>query len=177
LNKTKIAKRYSRSLISTFNVADIKGVIEGLQTFSKVINVNRELKLLFVSRIFSDEEKERALKTLLSHLKISQQTEKFLKNIIIQGHVSAIKEIIKALIDAYNEKLKKMTALVISPVVMERAHVERLKSALKVLTERDIDIESQIDPSLLGGFIVKVGSTVYDNSLKGQLQLLRAELT
>jgi len=66
---------------------------------------------------------------------------------------------------------------VVSPVTLEKNYINRLKSSLKALTRRDIDIESRIDTSLLGGFIVKVGSTVYDSSLKGQLRLLRAALT
>ena len=45
------------------------------------------------------------------------------------------------------------------------------------MTKRDVDIDSKIDPALLGGFIVKIGSTIYDSSLKGQLRLLRTELT
>lgn len=177
MNKAQIAKKYSRSLINTIEVQDIPKVIEELITFSKLIEANRKLKLLFAGQIFSEEEQNRALKELLSYLKISPQSEKLLKLIIIQKHLSAIKEIIKASINLYNEKLKKTTAVVISSVTLEKNYINRLESALKALTRRDIDIESHIDPSLLGGFIVKVGSTVYDSSLKGQLRLLRAELT
>jgi F-type H+-transporting ATPase subunit delta len=159
-----------------FDIADIEGIIEGLQLFSKVVDSSRELRLLFTSNIFSDEEKSLALKTLLSYLGVSEQTEKFLKLIIMQNHVNAIKEIIKASTIVYNERLKKVRALVISPVTLEKNHIENLKSTLSTLTNRSVEIDSQIDPSLLGGFIVKVGSTVYDSSLKGQFRLLRAEL-
>jgi ATP synthase F1 delta subunit len=177
MNKTQIAKRYSRTLISTFDISAIPGILEGLQIFSKLIDANKKLRLLFISGIFLEDEKDRALKTLLSYLKVSKQTERFLKLIIMQGHLSAIKEIIKASIAAYNEKLKRETAMVISPLTLEKKHIERLKNALRAITQKEINIESQVDPSLLGGFIVKVGSTVYDSSLKGQLQLLRTELT
>ncbi|MCK5512818.1 MAG: ATP synthase F1 subunit delta [Thermodesulfovibrionia bacterium] len=177
MNKSQIAKKLSRSLINTFDISDINGVLEGLHIFSKVINSSRELKLLFSSRIFTDNEKAQALKILTSHLKISRQSEKFLKLIIMHGYLSAMKEIIKASTDAYNEKLKKATALVISPVALEQNHIKRLKKTLRELTKRDVDIDSKIDPALLGGFIVKIGSTIYDSSLKGQLRLLRTELT
>jgi len=176
LNKSQVAKKYSRALINTFEVADIPEILKGLHTFSRLIDSDRKLKLVFASRIFSDDEKDRALKSLLSHLKASQQAEKFLRLIIMQGHLPAIKEIIKASISAYNEKLKRQTALVISAVTLEKDYTERLKKALMTMTKKDIDIENRIDPSLLGGFVVKVGSTVYDSSLKGQFRLLRAEL-
>lgn len=177
MKKSQIAKRYSRTLISTFNIEDIPGIIDGLQTFSKLIDANKKLKVLFISGIFLEDEKDRALKTVLSYIKVPLQTERFLRLVIMQGHLFAIKEIIKASIAAYNEKLKKEIAIVISPFTLERSYVERLKNVLKAMRQREVEIESQIDPSLIGGFIVKVGSTVYDNSLRGQLQLLRAELT
>jgi F0F1-type ATP synthase delta subunit len=47
---------------------------------------------------------------------------------------------------------------------------------LKNLIDRDVDIENEVDPSLLGGFVVRVGSTIYDSSVKGQLRLLKSEL-
>ncbi len=53
---------------------------------------------------------------------------------------------------------------------------ERLKASLKKMIEKDVDIEYVLDPSLLGGVLVKVGSTMYDSSVKGQLRLLKDEL-
>jgi ATP synthase F1 delta subunit len=176
LNKNQIAKRYSKLLINTVNISDIPQTIEELKVFARVILLNRKFKILFESPIFSEEEKEEALKELLSYLKASQQTEKFLKILILRRHLFAINEVIAASIAAYNEKLKRMTAMVISSIALEQAYLDRLKNALKNITKRDIDIENQVDPSLLGGFVVKIGSTIYDNSLRGQLRLLRAEL-
>jgi ATP synthase F1 delta subunit len=176
LNKNQVAKKYSRALMSSVDISEIPGVVEELKAFSGLLEFNRQLKLLFAGQIFSEEEKGRAYGTLLPLLKLSAQTEKFLKLIILQGHLSAIKEIIIASINAYDERQKKATAVVISPVTIDKSYADRLKAALKKLTKREIEIESEVDPSLLGGFIVKVGSTIYDSSIKGQLRLLKAEL-
>ncbi len=176
MNKGQIAKKYSRLLMETVDVSDIPHIIEELKVFSKLITANRTLKILFESPIFLEDEKDKALKNLLSRLNVSPQTDKFLRMLMLHGHLFAINEVIVASIAAYNEKLKKMTALVISSITLERSYIDRLKNALKELTKRDIDIENQVDPSLLGGFVVKVGSTIYDNSLKGQLRLLQTEL-
>ncbi len=176
MNKNQIAKKYSRSLINTRETADIPGVLEALHIFSRLMDANKKLRILFASQLFTDDEKGKALESVISQLKITAQGKKFLRLIIMQGHMPAIKEIIKASVDAYNEKLKKQTAVVISTVTLEEGYISRLKNALKVMTQKDIEIESEIDPSLLGGFIVKVGSTVYDSSLKGQFRLLKADL-
>ena len=94
-----------------------------------------------------------------------------------RGSLPGLKDTIKSLLVLYEEKIRKVTAEVTAPVALDEKFISRLKTALTSLTDRNVEIESRQDPSLIGGFIVKVGSTVYDSSLKGQLQLLRAELT
>lgn len=63
-----------------------------------------------------------------------------------------------------------------TPVEVTRDYEDRLKAALKKLIDRDVDVEYVLDPSLLGGVLVKVGSTMYDSSIRGQLRLLKDEL-
>jgi ATP synthase F1 delta subunit len=176
LNKNQIAKKYSRAIINSIKLKDLPKVIEEFKAFSRLIDANRQLRLLFAGQIFSETEKEKGFSALAPRLKFNPGTEKFLKLIIIQGHLAALKEIIAASIDIYNDKQKKATAVVVSPVVLGKKYTERLKAALNQMTDRDVTIENEIDESLLGGFIVKVGSTIYDSSVKGQLRLLRAEL-
>jgi ATP synthase F1 delta subunit len=176
MNKKQIARKYSKVLLSTVEVARIPNVIENFKAFSKLFDTDKRLKVLFISQTFSEGEKSSVLKSLLSRLDTTPESEKLLRLIIMQGHLPAMKEIIQASLAAYNEKLKKMTALVISPVPLDTKHVERLKESIKNFTQREIEIENQIDPSLLGGFIVKAGSTIFDSSLKGQLRLLKTEL-
>jgi ATP synthase F1 delta subunit len=176
LNKNQIAKKYSKALLGRIEISSIPSVIEELKAFSKLIDTNRKLKLLFTGQIFSEDEKNKALSAILPGLKFLSDTEKFLKLLVEQGHLAAIKEVIAATINAYNEMQKKATAVVISSVNLDKNYSERLRNVLKAMTHREIEIESHVDPSLLGGFIVKVGSTIYDSSLRGQLRLLRAEL-
>ncbi len=176
MNKNQIAKKYSRAIINSVDIAEVPKVIEEFKAFLKLIGKNRQLKLLFAGQIFSEREKEKGFQALAPKLKFNPNTEKFLKIMIVQGHLSAIKEIIAASIEIYNDRQKKATAVVVSSVALDNKYTERLKAALKQMTDRDITIENEIDESLLGGFIVKVGSTIYDSSVKGQLRLLKAEL-
>lgn len=177
MNKAQTAKKFSKALVRTVEASAVPKVIDELTLFLKLLDADRDIRIFFVSQIFSDDEKLKALKDVLSHINASDGTIKFLNLIVSQGVLSALKEIIKASIALYEEKISKVTAQVTAPVALDDSHLNRLKSALASITSRDVDIESEIDPSLIGGFIVKVGSTVYDSSIKGQLQLLKAELT
>lgn len=177
MKKYQIARRCSRALFSMVDISQAPKVIEEITAFSLILDRDRKLKLLFATELFSEEERNRALEELLTHLRVLPETKKFLTFIISQGHLKLIKEIIKISVEIYNEKLKKVKALVISPIPLRENYIERLRTALRVLTQRDVEIEMELDKSLIGGFTVKVGSTIYDSSLKYQLGLLRAELT
>ncbi len=176
MNKNQIAKKYSRAILNTVKFSDIPVLIGELKAFSSLIDDNRQLKLLFAGQIFTDEEKAKAFSSVKPSLKFNAGTEKFLNLIITRGELSAMKEIIAYTINVYNEKQKKATAVVISPVSLGKGYADRLKAALKNMIDRDVDIENEVDPSLLGGFVVRVGSTIYDSSVKGQLRLLKSEL-
>lgn len=177
MTKSLIAKKYAGVLINTINISDVPSVIEELKAFSRLIDSDRRLKLLFISQIFSEDEKSRALNEILSYMKAKEGTMKLLNLIITQGSLHAIKEIIRSAIVLHQERMNRITAEIVVPVPLKENYTNRLRSAIMSLTNRDVKIESRLDPSLIGGFIVKVGSTIYDSSLKGQLMLLRAELT
>lgn len=176
MNKNQIAKKYSRAVINSVTLSDVPAVIDEFKAFSRVMDKERKLKLLFAGKIFTEAEKVKAYEALYPVLKFNLNTHKFLKQIIIAGHLTAMKEIISATIDAYNERQKKATAVVHSSVALDEKFTQRLKASLKTMTGREITIENHVDESLLGGFIVKVGSTIFDSSVKGQLRLLKAEL-
>jgi F0F1-type ATP synthase delta subunit len=61
-------------------------------------------------------------------------------------------------------------------VQLSKEYEAQLAGSLRQVTGRDIDLEFVIDPSLLGGVRIKVGSTMYDSSIKGQLGLLKDKL-
>ncbi len=175
--KSQIAKRYGKVLINTVDISEVPSIIEELKAFSKLIDSDRRLRLLFISQIFSEEEKKTALSEVLSYMKAKDETKKFLTLIITQGCLHAINEIIGSALNLYQDRMNRITAEIVAPVPLNESYINRLKSALGFLTNREVEVESRLDPSLIGGFIVKVGSTIYDSSLKGQLMLLRAELT
>jgi len=174
---SQTSRRQARFLINTVDISKVPVVIDELKEFSRVIDSSKELKRLFLSPVFSDEEKERALDGLLSYMKAKEETKRFLNLLVKQGGISVIKDTINLVIDLYHERVNRISARILSAVPLNAEHVNRFKETLRSLTQREVEIETEIDPSIIGGFIVKTGSTIYDSSLKGQLMLLRRELT
>jgi ATP synthase F1 delta subunit len=111
-----------------------------------------------------------------ARLSLSEKTVKFVVHLTQIRVIAALSEVIKAATVIYLEKKQRAKATVLTPVEISAKSADRLKVSLKKLIGKDVDMEFVMEPSLLGGILVKVGSTMYDSSIKGQLRLLKDEL-
>lgn len=175
-NTEKNAKRYAKALFNKIELDRIENAVKRLKDISELIKNNKEIQAAFVSPLFTREEKGNVVDVISNSMDLSEEMRKYLHFISIKGAAGLLDEIVKHATAIYHEKKKKARATVITPIAFTDEFGERLRAALRKITSRDVDIEYTHDPSLLGGFVVKVGSTMYDGSLKGQLRLLKDEL-
>jgi len=176
LKPAKEAKKYAKTLI---NVVGIDGAPQALTELAAVGNLmskNRDFKSLLVSPVFSQPDREKALKQIAGKIMLSEKVVRFVMHLTELRMVGALSEIVRIATAIYLEKKRRAKAVVLTSIEISKDYEERLKRSLNKLTDRDVDIEFVMEPALLGGIIVKVGSTMYDTSIKGQLRLLRDEL-
>jgi ATP synthase F1 delta subunit len=172
----KEAKKYAKTLMSIVGIEDAPKALAELAVMDNLMAKSREFRSLLVSPGFSRAEKETGLKQVAAKFGTSEKMIKFVMHLTEVGVVAALSDIIKKATAIYLEKKKRARAVVMTPVEVSKEYDERLKASLKKLIDRDVDLEYVMDPSLLGGVLVKVGSTMYDSSIKGQLRLLKDEL-
>lgn len=173
----KEAKRYAKTLLNTVSIEDAPRAINELNTVNSLMLRSKEFKTLLVSPQFTSEERERAIRDIVGRIKLSEDIIRFITHLSELRLILVLPEIIRIAINLYLEKKKKAKAVVMTPIEISKDYETRLKASLKRLTDKDVDMDYVMDPSLLGGVIIKVGSTMYDTSIKGQLRLLRTELT
>lgn len=169
-------KKYAKMLLNTTGTEAVPGAINQLSTVNELLSESREFRGLFENPVFSTEEKARILRQLSDRLNLSEDIVRLILRLSEDRIISALPELINAATAIYLEKKKRAKAVVMTSIDTKGRHNARLASSLKQLTGRDIDIEYVIDPSLLGGVLIKVGSTMYDGSIKGQVRLLKDEL-
>ena len=172
----KQAKRYAKMFINVVGMDGALQAISELTAIEHLMNRSGEVRSLLLNPGFSQSEREGAIRKIAEKAKLSGNVVKFVIYLTENRVVAALSEIVKNATAIYLEKKKQAKAVVFTPVVVSKSHEERLKAALKKQLDRDVDIDYVIDPSLLGGILVKVGSTMYDSSIKGQLRLLKDEL-
>lgn len=174
--QASLINRAARAFMNTVDIDRVPNCLKELTSVSDFLLKNKDLKGFFVNPLFSDDERGKVLNLLKDRMNLSDETVKFLRFVLEEKAISGLPEIIKKITSLYLDKKRKAKATVITPVSLDRRYDERLKVSLKRLTGRDVDIDYLVDPSLLGGVVIKVGSTMYDSSIRGQLRLLRDNL-
>jgi F-type H+-transporting ATPase subunit delta len=162
-----------------FNAVGIEavpGALGELSSLQGLTEKSREFRGLLENPRFTREEREKVMKHFSGVAGLSANTVQFILYLAEHSAIAALPDLIHIVNTMYLERKKKAKAVVMTPVDTHKNYEETLKSSLKQITGRDVDIEYVVDPSLLGGVLVKVGSTMYDSSIKGQLRLLRDDL-
>ena len=176
MKQIREAKRYANALLRKAGIENAPQVIAELDAVNNLMIKSKEFKSLLVSPQFTSDERKNVIRGISDKIKLSEETVKFINYLSELRTILSLPDIIRIATNLYFEKKKKAKAIVMTPIEISKDYENTIKSSLKKVTERDVDIEYVIDPSLLGGIVIKVGSTMYDTSIKGQLRLLRDEL-
>jgi len=176
LKKIKNVKRYARQFLNAIKAEEIPQTIEQLRVISSLIEKDKNFRNLMVSPAFNKEEKEKSIDYLVQKIGISDRVSAYLKYLSGVKIMIAMPEIVSAIAGMYLEMNKKVKGIVTAPLEISKEHEDKLKESLKHVTGREIDLQFIMDPSLLGGIKIQVGSTMYDSSIKGQLGLLKDKL-
>lgn len=176
MKPVKESKKYAKMFISIIGLEEAPKALGELAVIESLMIKSSEFRSMLLNPAFSQGEKENALKKVVDRAGLSGRTVKFVMHLVEKQVIGGLSEILKIATALYLEKKKRAKATVLTSVELSDSHVQRLKDSLKKLIEKDVEVDFVLDPSLLGGVLVKVGSTMYDSSIKGQLRLLKDEL-
>lgn len=173
MSDIRVASRYAKSLI---DLAEERGTLEevrqDMQLFSKTANETRDFRLLLKNPIVKSDKKLSILKAIFDG-KISDLTSKFFQ-IITQKNREAILESVAAEFETqYNLRKGIQIASVTTAVPLTEDLRNEFSQMVARKTGKTIQLEEKIDPSLIGGFVLTIGDTQVDDSIKSSLQRLR----
>jgi len=173
--ETGLAGRYAAAL---FELAGERKAVDAvsadLAAFGKAMEGNPDLARLVKSPVFSRENQGKALKAVLEKMGASALTTRFLLLLAAKRRLFALTGIIRAYESLVAKARGETEAEVISARPLADAELTELKTALKARLGREPRLAAKVDPALLGGLVVKVGSRMIDSSLRTKLDGLRA---
>ena len=176
-HNSSIAARYATAI---FELAQEEKSVETVEkdfaTLQSLIAQSADLARLVKSPAFSREDQAKGLNGVLHRMEAAALTRRFVLMLASKRRLFALNDIIRAF-DGMVAKLRgEVSASVTSARALNDAEVAQLKQILKSRLGRDARLEAKVDPSLLGGLVVKVGSRMIDSSLRTKLTGIRAAM-
>lgn len=172
-----VAERYARSLFELASEAKSVAKVEAdLAAFEKMLAGSADLGRLINSPVFSADDQFKAIGKIVDKAKISGLTGNFLRVVAKNRRLFAVPGVIAAFRQLAAEARGETSADVTSAHALTAAQQTELKAALKSVAGKDVAINLTVDPSLLGGLVVKLGSRQIDSSLKTKLTSLKLAL-
>jgi F-type H+-transporting ATPase subunit delta len=174
---TGVAGRYASALYELAASENALVAVEGdLGKFELLMGVSPDLTNMVRSPVISAEDQVKALSVLLPKAGMGSLTSNFLKVVAGNRRLFAVPGMISAFRSLAAKGRGEVTAQVASAIALSDAQIADLKATLKASVGKDVTLDTKVDPSLLGGLVVKVGSRMIDNSLKTKLSNLKLAL-
>jgi F-type H+-transporting ATPase subunit delta len=169
-----MAGRYATGLFDLARETDaIDAVKADLERFDALIAESADLYRLVRSPVFSADEQLQALSAVLARARIGGLAAKFLKLVTTNRRLFAVRDMIRAYREMVAEHKGEATAEVTVAEPLKDEHLNALRSALKSVSGKDVDLAIKVDPAIIGGLVVKLGSRMVDTSLRTKLNAIR----
>jgi F-type H+-transporting ATPase subunit delta len=156
--------------------AVLETVERELRSIEAMIEGSPDLRRLVMSPVFSAEQQEAAIGALADRARIDGLTGNFLRLVARNRRLFALPGMIRAFRELVARQRGETTAAVTSAHPLTSDQVEALKAVLEEKLGRSVMLEVALDPTLLGGLIVKVGSRMIDTSLRTRLMNIKTQL-
>jgi F-type H+-transporting ATPase subunit delta len=172
-----VGARYAQALFDLAVETDAVDAIEAdLISLARMLKESADLRKLIASPAFSADDKAKGLAALAARSDLNATTAKFLGLLATNRRTGALTAIIEAFRALVARRRGLVSAKVTSAIALSAAQTASLTSALRAVLGKDPQIEAHVDPAILGGIKVRVGSRLYDASLKSKLDSLKFAL-
>lgn len=169
-----LAGRYATAL---FELADeqkqLDQVADDLAQLRAMIGTSEDLRRMIRSPIIARAQQGAAIQAVMEQAGLSELTRRFVGVVCANGRLFAVDDMARAYRAILANRRGELTAEVTSAVALTDEQVNSLTDKLRAAMGSNISIEAKVDPDILGGLIVKVGSRMVDSSLRTKLQKLQ----
>ena len=177
MKSTAAALRYAKALFSLARDEHrTREVRQELENLGSLLDEHAELRETLLTPLHPLEQRKAVLAALASRLGSSPLVRNFLSFLVDQRRLLNFEAIRQEFVRLADEDAGLTTARVVSASPLDERRRDRLRRALSERTGREVRLEVEIDPSLIGGAVAQVGDLVFDGSLRTQLSALRATL-
>jgi F-type H+-transporting ATPase subunit delta len=169
-----VSGRYATALFELArDEKSVDAVAADLAKFDAMLADSDDLRRLVRSPVFSADSQSRALAAILDKAEIAGIAANFLKVLTANRRLFAVADVIRAFRALVAKFKGEATADVTVAEALSEPNLDALKAALKAVTGKDVTLNVKVDPSIIGGLVVKLGSRMVDSSLRTKLNSIK----
>ena len=172
-----IARRYSSALADVIlERGEAKEVQHELEQWAEVLQSNAALQEVFRNPTIALDQKRAVLSKLIDRARPRPTTANFLKVLLQNQRLTELPEINQRLAAILDERAGMVAAIVTTARPVPGDIQQSLAQRLTTVTQKKVRLDFEQDPDLIGGLVTRIGSTVYDGSVRNQLQLIKEKM-
>ena len=172
--ENQIGKRYAEALSG--NISDsgaLEKALENLKAFAAAIDSEKELARFFAHPSISTEKKKNMVQDLCSQLAVQNEVSRIVVLLNERGKVLYLGKIVEYFERVVNRRLNRERVRVTSAHPLSPENIDRLKAALNKILGKTILIDTEVDESLIGGVMLRIGDQVTDDTIRNRLEILK----
>lgn len=172
-----IANRYASALTDVIiERGEVNEVTTELERFATLIQAHIELRNVFASPVLAVERKQAVLGELLSRLKLRQTTSNFLRLLLENQRLHYLDQMLSGLRRELDARREIVSAQVTTARPVGDHERDLLRDRLRVAVGKEVRLQFRTDPAIIGGVVARIGSKIYDGSIKNQLAQVKKQL-
>ncbi|WP_339634201.1 F0F1 ATP synthase subunit delta [uncultured Sneathiella sp.] len=169
-----IAGRYATALFDlAASAKQLDDVAADLATIKSMMDENADLARLVKSPVISRDDQARAMGAVLEKMGVSDLVRRFIGTVAKNRRLFALSDMIAVYSQLLAAERGEVVASVSSAKKLTKSQLDAVSAALKSAIGSDVSLESNVDESLIGGLVIKVGSRMVDSSIRTKLQNLK----
>jgi len=172
-----VSRRYAKALLSLgLETGEHEKLAESLESVVRAIAASSEARTLAQNPGYTQAQRQKLVDVLAQRLALSATLVSFLRLLVDRHRLGELADIARSYRDLVDAQVGRVRGMVTSAAPLPPEELERVRKALAETTRKSLLLETRTDPEILGGLVAQVGPTVWDGSLRTQLERLRKEL-
>ena len=173
-----VARRYATALADVLMArGEAHEVQEELAAWERMMQSNPQLQEVFSNPTIPYDQKQKVLATLITRTRVRPTTANFLQVLLQNQRLTELSEVNKRLAQVLDERSGIVSAQVTTARPVPESAQAALQTKLIQMTGKAVRLSFTTDEDLIGGLVTRIGSTIYDGSVRNQLQQVRERLT
>lgn len=172
-----VARRYATALADVVTARGEAQEVRGeLRDWAEMMQSNEQLLEVFRNPTIPYEQKRKVLNTLITRARVRPTTANFLQVLLQNQRLADLIEVNKRFAQILDERSGMVSAEVTTARPVGQSAQDALRAKLTTMTGQNVRLNFTTDEELIGGIVTRIGSTIYDGSVRNQLQQVRDRL-